>query len=366
MVQTFDVAVVGSGIAGVAAALAARRRGVTVAVIARGPAASALGCGGWIGSAPEPLIAALEQAGYTLTQPADALPHPDGSLRRFDFAASSHARGIRDGDTIVGIVGLPAFHAKTLARIYAEATGWTLRHAEMLLPDTPDSGWSPVSLAAHIDRDPSSIISALRELDTDSGFVLPAVLGFSTVTHQAIESAVDRSIIEALGVPPSVPGWRLHTALQRCLQEANVAMFAGSVTGNHRSGSVLNALQIGEQRVEAREFVLATGKFLGGGVAATPDFVEPVLDLPVFIDNLGERFTRTMPLALTVPQRDQHQLLLQAGVRTDAHGLPIDHADQPIFTNVFLAGTIKAGVDANFGLGEAAQDGWRAGERAVR
>lgn len=368
MRDPYDVVVLGGGIAGVAAALAAREAGAGVALVTRSPGATALGCGGWLGAAPALLVSALERVGYSLTPPAGVLPHPDGSMRRFDVAAHSHARGIHAGDTVVGITGLAGFNAGILARLYGDATGFDLNSAHIELPGTPAAGWSPVSLAAQIERDPAPIIAALRSLDAGGGLVLPPVLGSIAhkPTHRALEEGTGHPITEALGVPPSMPGWRLQLALQRCLQAAGVTTITAAVTSMEHDGGALRTVLAGEQHIAAKRFVLATGKFLGGGIAATPNFTEPVLDLPIWIDHLGERFTRAMPLALTDPEHDQEQAILEAGVRTDEAGRPLGYNTARVYDNVIVAGTVKAGVTANAGLGWAAQDGWLAGERAAR
>jgi anaerobic glycerol-3-phosphate dehydrogenase len=118
--------------------------------------------------------------------------------------------------------------------------------------------------------------------------------------------------------------------------------------------------------ITARSFVLATGKYLSGGITAAEQFHESVFDLPIWLEHLGDVFSAPDPLPLTDAVRAEWQPVLHAGVHTDAMSRPVDRTGQPLFNNVFVAGTIRAdwsAVDA--GLGATAEDGWTAGMNAT-
>lgn len=119
-------------------------------------------------------------------------------------------------------------------------------------------------------------------------------------------------------------------------------------------------------RITARSFVLATGKYLAGGIRADDRFLEPALGCPVWVEYLGSTYDAPDPLALTHPDREADQPLLRAGVRTDDAGRPVDRRGDVVYENVRVAGTVRSGIDAAApGLGHAAADGWRAGELAA-
>ena len=116
----------------------------------------------------------------------------------------------------------------------------------------------------------------------------------------------------------------------------------------------------------ARAFVLAGGKFAGGGIVADERLHEPALGCPVWVEHLGAAFHAPEPLALTRPERDAAQPLLGAGVRDDGSGRPVDPRGDVVYRNVRVAGSIRAGIEtARLGLGEAAADGWAMGEAAA-
>jgi choline dehydrogenase-like flavoprotein len=112
----FDVAILGSGITGTTAAIAAARAGARVCVITGPPGVTAMFSGAWNGPCPDALYQALVDTGYHLRDVARALPHPNGRLLPCTAAAASHAAA-KPGDAwIVGIAGLPGFNAPALAR----------------------------------------------------------------------------------------------------------------------------------------------------------------------------------------------------------------------------------------------------------
>ena len=417
----FDVLVVGGGIAGCAAALAAAAAGRRVGLVRAAPGATALVAGGWAGPLPEPLGAALARAGMPFEPAPSPLPHPTGRLDGYALAAPAQRAATPLGGALVcGISGLAGFPASALARAWGARSAVMAGAVVLDAGPIPRGGWSPASLAARLEREPGplaeSLAGAVRRVGA-ARVVFPAVLGVERVdaVRAILEDAAGVPVGEALGTPPSLPGWRLDRALARALGEAGVAVVAGRVVdrvtegprlkqvlvrsahgtaprgmpdgtepidadrdgstyaigsggaSHGETGTVVNPGNPGDTvRITARSFVLATGKYLAGGIRAEDRFLEPALGCPVWVEYLGSTFGAPDPLALTHPDREADQPLLRAGVRTDDAGRPVDRRGDVVYENVRVAGTVRSGIDAAApGLGHAAADGWRAGELAA-
>jgi glycerol-3-phosphate dehydrogenase subunit B len=198
--------------------------------------------------------------------------------------------------------------------------------------------------------------------------IVPAVLGRRAwqPVHGVLERAAGVPVGEALGVPPSLPGLRLHDALERALEAAGVEVLAGRVAASTAHGDVLEAVcraDLPGPRLEAAAFVLATGRFLGGGIVADPEWREPALTTPLSVTHLGAEFTLMEPLALSSADLAGAQPWLGAGVRIDARSRPVGADGEARYRNVHAAGTVIAGHAAD--LGEAARSGWHAGTLAA-
>jgi glycerol-3-phosphate dehydrogenase subunit B len=95
-----------------------------------------------------------------------------------------------------------------------------------------------------------------------------------------------------------------------------------------------------ESTIKANCVLLATGRFLGGGLASDHTTVtEPIFNLPVFQpDNRerwhGERFFEPGGHAVNL-----------AGLETDDNLRPLNASGQPAFENLFAAGIILAHQD---------------------
>lgn len=365
----WDLAVIGGGVAGVMAALEGAAAGARVVLVRAGPGATALSGGGWRGPLPTLLRAPLEAAGLPYVPVDSPLPHPDGELRDVAFAGASHARAALAADTtVVGIAGLPGFRPAPLARLWGAGA-----HALLELDGTPAAGWSPVSLAARLDADPALLARPLAALGTARHVVLPAVLGLDRHADVLTQLApLSLEIGEALGAAPSVPGWRLDRALLHALAAAAVTVRQGRVVDRRTQGDRLEAVtlagDVASGELTADRFVLATGRFVGGGITASDvtdavdvahgralreaRLVERALGCDVWVDHLGERFTQVQPVPLTVPVRREAQPLLSAGVHTDAEGRPLDDSGRARYTNVVARGAVVAGRP--HGLGFAA------------
>lgn len=360
--STFDVAVIGAGITGVAAALAAQQRGARTCIIGRAPGATALASGAWSGPLRAELRSAFASAGLSLERVTGSLAHERGHIVKCDFAAASHARAtITSGTVVGGIFGLPQFHAAILARRWqptAPLAAHTIRFA-----DVPAAGWTALSLAAYIEQRPAVLAALLPRAEA---VILPPVLGIERHTEVMSElAATGVQVAEALAATPSIPGWRLQRALAKTLSTNNIPVFEGRASAERVEGKRVVSVRTPDQSISARSFVLATGKFIGGGISGNSEFTEGVFDLPVWLEQLGDVFSAADALPLTDPVRSEEQVLLGAGVHTDERLRPVNRALDVVYENVFAAGTVRAGWNtAQAGLGHCAEEGWMAGMSA--
>ena len=374
--DVFDVIVIGGGVAGAAAAVSAARAGARAALVSARPGATALCSGAWRGSLPSEFAHLLAETGYYVVAAPTELPWLDGGFRNFDECHAAHAIEWGERTLVCGIVGLPLFHATVLARCWQPRVNGDIATATIELPETPAAGWAPASLARFIERHAARFGELLaphvRSARADA-VMLPAIIGVDAAeaTRNAIENVVGARIVELAGGTPSLPGWRLRRSLRAALERAGVTVVNGAATTSAREARRANSITIAvadgsETRLDARSFVLATGKFVGGGIIADGAFSEPVFDLPVWVDHLGERFETVNPLALTSAQRSARQPLLFAGVAADDTGRPVDAHDNILLENVFVAGAVRAAWDGSgMNLGHVATDGWAAGARAA-
>jgi glycerol-3-phosphate dehydrogenase subunit B len=379
-----DVLVLGGGIAGAAAALSAAGCGASVVLVRSGPGATAVCAGGWIGQPPAPLRVALAESGLVLHDCPAPLPHPDGRVVQYEAAPAAQAAAAleagAEGVLVCGIAGVPAFRSAALAALWTESAQLSARALEaatLTLQGTPAAGWSPAALAAHVERDPELLGVPLARAVREQGAVrviVPAVLGIDghAEVHAAVGAAAGVTVGEALGVSPSLPGWRLDRVLLRALERAGIAVVAGMVTEHVARDGRVQLVTVADQAdataIRAGAVVLATGKFLGGGIAAHARFIDTALRTELLVERAGRSWTDPADsLALTDAVWTGPQPMLTVGVQANDAGQPVTSSGDVIFRNVVVAGSVRAGTEtASLGLGNAARDGWEAGERAAR
>jgi len=176
---------------------------------------------------------------------------------------------------------------------------------------------------------------------------LPAVLGIhqaDQVVHELGE-LLGKPVFEIPAMPPSIPGMRLKEAFLQFLPAKGVrCLFQKHVLKASPTKERTFLLDIGrtvpENSIRADAVLLASGRFLGGGLVSDHTGVsESVFDLAVFqpADRElwhGDRFFEPGGHAVN-----------QAGVETDAMLRPLDASGHPAFENLFAAGIILAHQD---------------------
>jgi glycerol-3-phosphate dehydrogenase subunit B len=384
-----DVLVIGGGMAGAAAALSARQAGASVLLVARGPGATALSSGAADIAAVEDLplreaarvLARRSGHPYALIDDLDAmvaealrllktlgyagggernlwLLSPLGCAKPAALAQSAIAAGDlralpRDArPAVVALAGSQAIEARLqaagLRRFFEKAFVLPLD----FYTQRSDALRTLPEMARDIDERRDELAALLRRAGA-SHFFLPT-LGFSP---QPIEAGAP--VFEMLSAPPSVPGLRLQRALDKALQAAGVEVRTG-IAERSAQGGVQIVRGVACEPVEAGAIVLATGRFIGGGIRSDSRLRETVFDLPAFA---GER--QAMPALATEElfaqrARGRHAGLA-AGVRV-SEGLRLSD-------RIFAAGAVVGGYDQSRdegGIGAAALLGIAAGRSAAQ
>jgi glycerol-3-phosphate dehydrogenase subunit B len=418
-----DVLVVGGGMAGAVAALSARAAGARVVLVRRAPGATALSSGA-VSVAPdrhagEPLgarrgalevarriassrpdhpyaIAGVEALGEALAfacaelrdvllPPLERprfLATPFGSVAGVATCQPSMAAGdllaVQGTLAVVGLRGHLAFDAAFVAAGLARWTaagGPPVVALELDLPRVVPPLARPHELAAALE--PAGAVEAVgdalrRALPPGAGAaLLPPVLGLAPSARVAerLGAAAGLPVAETLSDVPSVPGLRLQRALEARLAAAGVEVRGGEIAAAAGPDA---AVEVAGAAVRGRAWVLATGRFVGGGVARRGVLVEPTLGLPVQAAEgreAGVHLAARPAESLTVRDRRAAQPLLSAGLRVDGALRPVDERGRPVHPRLFAAGAVVGGHEHatdGTGLGVAILTGFLAGFAAAR
>lgn len=139
--------------------------------------------------------------------------------------------------------------------------------------------------AAFIDR----LTAAVRP---GSVILLPPVLGTKPDYHlfHKLEQATGCKLVETVGLPPAVTGYRLRRLLVNCLGKLNVKLIKSEtnvvrgIIENGRCTGIVTGNLDRERTYCAESFILASGGFFGGGLQAEAGRAsEVVFDLPVAV-----------------------------------------------------------------------------------
>ena len=181
-----------------------------------------------------------------------------------------------------------------------------------------------------------------REIGDEEAVCLPAILGLGDPMGTRLTEILGRPVVETLLPPPSIPGMRMNGALTQAATAAGVRTILGSkVTGFHadqgRITGVVLAQAGRDETYEASDFVYAPGGFESGALT---------------MDSYGKVAETLFGLWLDGADRDDlvtgdywtDQKLFAVGVRTDTSMRPLDSEGRPAYENLHAAGGILAGA----------------------
>ena len=175
---------------------------------------------------------------------------------------------------------------------------------------------------------------------------LPAILGMHRPDHvlAELERLTGREIFEIPTMPPSVPGIRLRELFQQVLPQQGVTLIpqqrVTSLSFDGNGATLALSDSYGPIRVHAQAVILATGRFLSGGLEAHPEGIrEHLLDLPV-----------TQPAARSDWYRERYtdprgHPIHRAGIEVDDSFRPLTSDGRRYNERLFAAGVILAHQD---------------------
>lgn len=415
--RTTDILVVGSGMAGLMAAIVASGQGKRVTLLSRGCGSLNIGSGcvdvlGYVNGQPvegqplEALDSLPERHPYRLVSKEgveEALKTLCAVSARHGAPLEAAANGNRRVPTILGtlkptcltlpscrgelletaasalvvsVEGLrdshPALVTSQLRRYpHLAAVTWHEAHLENPIPGA-HRNLSPLDIARYVESPEGTawlaagLRKALRATPADV-VLLPPVCGLSNAAWEAVAAAVPVPLVEMPTLPPGVGGLRLYTALKSELQARDVDMVENAlVTGAECDGKHCAALvaetACGRRRFAARAFVMATGGFMGGGFLSSPgEARETVFGLPVL--QADGSLLPARPEDWSDQNIFGNHAFASAGVMVNAAMSPLRIDGTPALNNVFFAGRSVGGYDfasEKSGNGVAVATAWRA------
>lgn len=383
-----DVFVIGGGIAGMTAALAAAEQGVSVRVARKKQSTlrQATGLGDVLGYV----------SGTLVSDPFDALDelparHPysivgesalRAGLERFDAVTGDAYRGgqtdrnalvLTPGGSVkptaryprsmasglandqrdmllVGFDRVVDFDAPVVAAHLAhtgvpfDSRGETIRFPLEFQPDATMTRY-----ACALDADENGVrdrlaqrVGRIHEGEPRVGF--PALLGLDDPNgvRQFLARTLGADVFEVPMGPPSLPGVRLESMFQAAVADAGVNVVQNEVVDYESQGRTITGVLVDRNgqhiRYDADAFVLATGGLVGTGLTSDRDGVrEPVFDLHVSHPDHRDDWYVDEPYG--------NQPFPRFGVDVDDQLRPRTENGSIAFDNLRAAGSVLGGFD---------------------
>jgi len=391
-----QLAIVGAGLAGVAATIFALQRGIKTAQIGKtGALAYTSGYFDLLGTHAGKLVSDPWQAiealastephhpllrvpkhdiaeafscftdtvssmgvGYTAPTDANHLAlTPAGTVKPTYSVPNTMYPGIEamqrgDKTLIIDFAGLQGFSAKEI--VANLQSSWPQLIAKRI--EFPDmiAGTYQVQFASRI----KAVLGDAQSVG------MPAIMGVHQPdkVHAALQKMVGVPLFEIPTMPPAVPGIRLREMFEQVFPARGVALVpqqkAERIELNNTGATLHLKDSFGDVIIESDATLLATGRFMSGGLKATRSSVsEPLLSIPVIQpDNRSQWYTHDYF------DKAGHKIN-RAGIQVDDTFRPLGNNGKPINQSLFAAGVILAEQDwvrQRCGAGVAIASAWQA------
>lgn len=288
------------------------------------------------------------------------------------MAAGVAAYKSRASCVIVDFKGLRGFSAKQVVANLSH--DWPLLRAERVtFPDMFAGEIYPevMARALEVEATQQKLAEALKEVAGDAEVIgMPAIMGMHNPDQvmEQLSRLVGKQLFEIPTMPPSVPGIRLREMFEQVFPEKGLTLIPQQkVTSlEFRDDHIALALSdnYGPITIEAKTVILASGRFLSGGLEADINGIsEPLLDLAVTQPSTRNDWYRNDYM-----DQQGHEIH-KCGIEVDAKFRPLDRAGKVVDKRLFAAGIILAHQDwirDRCGAGVAIATAYKAVEAAEK
>lgn len=272
---------------------------------------------------------------------------------------------------IVDFQGLKGFSARQMKETLGHA--WpTVTTARAPFPGATGELYPEHMAWAMADpKNRETLAESIRPSIGDAEYIgFPAVMGLYTPMEilDHLRDLTGKHVFEIPTLPPSIAGNRLRAAFDRSLSTRGVRTLSQKLVKHvERNADGTFTFTTGDaagtQTVKARTAILATGRFFGKGLRGTRTVVrEPVFGIPVVQPASREQWHNRNFFDL-----HGHPVNL-AGLETDEHLCPLVAPGKRVYDNLFAAGAVLAHQDwarMKCGAGLAIATAYKAVEAAA-
>lgn len=328
----------------------------------------------------EQFTAFLGECGIAYTAPQDtnitALT-PAGTLKKTlcipaTMAAGPKAFAAKTPCMIIDIKGLKGFSARQVVANLQDK--WPTLSAERItFPDMDKGEIYPEVMARALEVPATRVKFAelLKEAAGEKKVIgLPAILGMHQpdLVMTELEHLTGLQIFEIPTMPPSVPGIRLREMFEQVFPQKGITLIpqqkVSSLTFDADGALLRLSDNYGPITIHSKAVILATGRFLSGGLEAhISGITESLLDLPV-----SQPASRTDWYREGYTDRRGHAIH-KAGIEIDSSFRPLAKNGRPYNERLFAAGIILAHQDwirGRSGAGIAIATAYKAVEAAEK
>ncbi|GEM_PF-1591536 len=259
---------------------------------------------------------------------------------------------------VVGIRGFAPFSSRFiedyLLEIQAEQPIPYIQFAGNLNLDIPGlegrSSLSALEIALKLDQEEIFVPFAQSLLSYLQGkvythVILPPVMGLvnTELIIRTLKRITGLKVAETLAAQINIPGLRLQNAIHQACESKGIQIVSGEVKNMMSHQAKLYGLELESNekliRLNAKSFILASGKFIGGGIQAKEGFKEKILGAPLNI------LPHISPSLLTSSDIFAPQEIWKIGLHTDELFHPSLPGGVGFYENVFAAGSVLPGYD---------------------
>lgn len=298
----------------------------------------------------------LGECGIAYSSPGDSnitALSPAGTLKKTlcvpaTMAAGPKAFAAKTACVIVDFKGLKGFSGKqVVANLHKQWS--TLKAERIVFPEMLSGEIYPevMARALEVEKTREALAEAIKAVAGNAKVIgLPAVLGMHNpdFIKTELERLTGFEIFEIPTMPPSVPGIRLRELFEQVFPEKGIILIpqqkVSSLTFDDDSATLSLTDNHGPITIKAKAVILATGRFLSGGLEAHITGInESLLNLPVTQpakrdDWYFEQYTDSRGHAIH-----------KAGIEIDDSFRPIGEDGRPYHERLFAAGIILAHQD---------------------